>query len=359
MHAAFRADGAGFMGGGHVMRCLSLANALTARGATCTFIARHLTDALADRIRGAGHALTLLPARQVATEQGPSAPSHSGWLGTLWQDDATDTLAALGRICDWLIVDHYSLDRRWHDALRAKARRILVIDDLADRPLGCDALLDPNFRPRGDDPFQTRVPDLCQRFSGPRMALLDPSFATAHARARIRTEARHVFVYLGNARADHHLPVLDALARTGLTADLVGSAPVIGDARLTGHPALLCGRIRLHGPQPSLLPFMEKADLAIGPIGSSTWERCCAALPTIAISIAENQETIARNLAAEGLILLLGRIEHQTCDAYHAALNDLSQTAALGRMSRLTHAICDGLGAPRMADALVLTARAD
>ncbi|PLL14439.1 UDP-2,4-diacetamido-2,4,6-trideoxy-beta-L-altropyranose hydrolase [Tabrizicola sp. TH137] len=353
MRAAFRADGAAYMGGGHIMRCLALANALSARGASCHLIARHLTDALAGRIRSAGHDLTLLPPRPHSVETGPLAPAHADWLGTFWADDAADSAAALGPGCDWLIVDHYALDARWHAALRPKARRILVIDDLADRPLACDALLDPNYRRPGEDPFAERVPPECHRFSSPQMALLDPAFAAAHARARVRTSARHAFLYLGTATADHHLPVLDALAATDLTADLVSSATVITDSRLTTHPAIRSGRIRLHGPQPSLLPFMERADLAIGPIGSSTWERFAMALPTLAVTIATNQERIAHDLATDRLTLLLGRLDSVTAATASAALTALMSPDMLVDMSRRTHALCDGRGAARLADALV------
>ena len=353
MRAAFRADGAARMGGGHIMRCLALANALAARGSSCHFIARHLTDALAGRIRSAGHDLTLLPPRPHSVETGPLAPAHADWLGTFWADDAADSAAALGPGCDWLIVDHYALDARWHAALRQKARRILVIDDLADRPLDCDGLLDPNYRRPGDDPFAGRVPAKCHRFSSPQMALLDPAFATAHARARARTTARHAFVYLGTATADHHLPVLDALAATDLTADLVSSAAVITDSRLTTHPATVSGQVRLHGPQPSLLPFMERADLAIGPIGTSTWERCTLGLPTLAITIALNQRAIAADLAHDGIIDLLGKIEGLTSRDYAAGLQRMAQGDWLTRLSAASLSLCDGTGVSRMSEFLL------
>jgi UDP-2,4-diacetamido-2,4,6-trideoxy-beta-L-altropyranose hydrolase len=353
MLVAFRVDGAAFMGGGHVMRCLALADALAAKGVSCRFFSRHLTDAMVERIRGAGHDLTLLSPRPQAVEKGPHAPSHADWLGTLWSDDAADTSAELGPGCDWLVVDHYALDARWHEALRPKARHILVIDDLADRSLACDALLDPNYRQPSDDPFAARVSPECHRFSSPQMALLNPAFATAHTRARIRTIARHAFVYLGTASAIRHLPVIDALAGTDLTADLVTSNAVFTDLRLTGHPAVRSGRTRLHGPQPSLLPFMERADIAIGPVGTSTWERCTLGLPTLAITIALNQKDIAADLAANRIIDLLGSIEDLKLNDYAAGLQRIQQADWLQHLSTASLALCNGTGVSRMVDFLL------
>lgn len=359
MRAVFRADGAAYMGGGHVMRCLALANALAERGNACHFLARHLTDALADRIRSAGHELTMLRARPHAVETGPSAPAHADWLATRWQDDAADTAAALGPGCNWLIVDHYALDARWHAALRSRTRRILAIDDLADRPLDCDRLVDPNHRCAGESPFAGLIPKDCRVLSGPQTALLDPAFAAAHGRARIRSAARHAFIYLGAATAEQHGPLLAALAGTSLTVDLVTTAAALADGRLADHPAIVSGQVRLHGPQPTLLPFMERADLAIGPIGSSTWERFATALPTLAVTIATNQERIARDLAADRLILLLGRLDSVTATTASAAMAALMSPATLAEMSRRTHALCDGRGAARLADALVAEAHTD
>jgi spore coat polysaccharide biosynthesis predicted glycosyltransferase SpsG len=45
---------------------------------------------------------------------------------------------------EWVIVDHYGLDAHWESAMRSRARRILVIDDLTNRPHDCALLLDQN-----------------------------------------------------------------------------------------------------------------------------------------------------------------------------------------------------------------------
>lgn len=353
LRAVFRADGAEHMGGGHVMRCLNLANALAARGAKCHFISRHLTDALSSRVRSSGHALTILPLRPIERDQAFSSPSHADWLGTTWRKDAEDTLAALENDCDWLIVDHYALDARWHTALRAKAKCILVIDDLADRPLDCDALLDPNYRSLGDDPFAACVPSVCKRFSSPTMALLEPAFAAAHARARVRVNVGHTFVYLGAATADQHLPLIEALAETDIQTDIVGSIAVVTDKRVIDHTALSDGKIRLHGPQPSLLPFIELADFAVAPVGTSTWERCALGLPTLAVTIASNQEKIAADLAQDQMIDLLGAIEDLSAKHYAEGLRRMQQRSWLEHLSVACLTVCDGGGVHRMVEFLL------
>ena len=71
---------------------------------------------------------------------------HAHWLGVDWKTDAAQTRQALGNEpVDWLIVDHYALDFRWESALRSFCKRMMVIDDLADRNHHCDLLLDHNY----------------------------------------------------------------------------------------------------------------------------------------------------------------------------------------------------------------------
>jgi len=51
---------------------------------------------------------------------------------------------------------------------------------------------------------------------------------------------------------------------------------------------------------------MASADLALGAGGTATWERCYVGLPTIATSIAPNQDAVLAELAAAGALVSLG-----------------------------------------------------
>src|SRR5215471_11338020 len=113
MHIALRVDASAQIGTGHVMRCLTLADALKAQGAHTLFVCRHLTPFLAQKITEGRHKLIILPSVADSTAQN----GYAAWLGTSQEQDAQDTRMALeGRYWDWLVVDHYALDVQWETA---------------------------------------------------------------------------------------------------------------------------------------------------------------------------------------------------------------------------------------------------
>src|SRR5687768_16145746 len=143
MRVAIRADASSAMGTGHVRRCLSLAEALRPTGAHVEFITRALGTDAAAKIQAAGFPVHLLPPPSGPVHE--STPPHADWAGVPWQQDAEETIRAL-RKTDWLVVDHYAFDARWHKAVAPKlGAQLAIIDDLADRPLHGDVLVDQNL----------------------------------------------------------------------------------------------------------------------------------------------------------------------------------------------------------------------
>jgi hypothetical protein len=102
---------------------------------------------------------------------------HAG-LGAHWADDAEATRRIVARAeADWLITDHYAIDFRWHAKLRGAVRRIMAIDDLADRAHDADLLLDQSDPTETAARYHGLVTRSCVLLLGPRYALLRSEFA--------------------------------------------------------------------------------------------------------------------------------------------------------------------------------------
>jgi UDP-2,4-diacetamido-2,4,6-trideoxy-beta-L-altropyranose hydrolase len=258
------------------------------------------------------------------------------------------------------VVDHYQRDVRLESALRPWARRIVVIDDLVDRHHDCDFLLDPSLSRAADD-YATMLPSHARLMIGPEFALLRPDFAAARAKhvPRLRTPRRFRILVMFGA-TDHggqSIGVVSALAKSGLPIEV----EVVTGPAASSLPELEWLAVQSPVPielsvgAPDIAQRMAAADIAIGGAGTSSWERCCLGLPSVVVVLAENQRQIARGLVCHGAAVVLGTASHVGGEQIADAVRDLlAHGDRLQAMSRSAAALCDGLGAVRVVDAITL-----
>tara|TARA_B100000780_G_scaffold279195_1_gene256361 strand:+ start:3365 stop:4462 length:1098 start_codon:yes stop_codon:yes gene_type:complete len=358
MRVIFRADASVMIGTGHVMRCLTLAEVLRDAGASCAFVIRNHPGHLADQIEARGFDVMLLD--PPVGQGGTAPPVHAPWAGVSWQQDAEETRAAMGADADWLVVDHYAFDARWQRAVAELGTRIMVIDDLADRPHEADLLLDQNLgREAGD--YDGLVPERCKRLIGPRYALLRPEFAAGRAASlaeRLGRPLRHILITMGGT---------DAIDATSCVLDALRGAELPDDAHLTvvmGNNAPALARVQslaAQMPWPTevavdvadMAGLMAETDVAIGAGGGTTWERCCMGLPSIVIVIAENQTHSASAIEKSGAALTLGsHTEELFYEKLRQSLSQLFCRKHYDEFSAASSLICDGDGAIRVRNAI-------
>lgn len=330
MIIAFRTDASLQIGTGHVMRCLTLADALQAAGAQCHFICREHPGNLIALIGQRGFAVSVLPAATEALSTDELAvetqPEYAGWLGADWATDAAQTKAGVGETAvDWLIVDHYAIDTLWEQKLRPMCRRLMVIDDLADRQHDCDLLLDQNLYRSMETRYDNLVPESCQKLLGPKYALLRPEFAAARNNLRQRDgQIARLLIFYGGAdltnETEKALHALSAFTERHIDVDVV-----VGCANLHKEQIQeICSAhegFHYHSMIDNMAELMSAADLAIGAGGATTWERCSVGLPTLITVLAENQRELAENGARQGLFFYMGQSTAVTSKKILDALN--------------------------------------
>ncbi|GAB3443567.1 pseudaminic acid cytidylyltransferase [Massilia solisilvae] len=357
---AFRTDASLQIGTGHVMRCLTLADALAARGADCVFLCRPHAGNLLGLIEQRGHLALALPAPAQGAAAGPAGPAHARWLGTDWATDAADTRKALGgEPVDWLVVDHYALDARWERELRSRCRQLMAIDDLADREHDCDLLFDQNWNgPDYARRYDGLVPAHCQLLLGPRHVLLRPEYLKLREWLPPRDGmVRRVLVFVGGSDlqglTSRILRALDEPDLRALAADVVVGANYPDAGALAEQAARRPGTV-LHGPQPSLAGLMARADLMIGAGGTTTWERMSLGLPGIVISVAPNQTPANQALHDAGYIDFLGEVDAvSAADIARSVRGCLGDGATLRARSRAISALVPGLGTEELCERLL------
>jgi spore coat polysaccharide biosynthesis predicted glycosyltransferase SpsG len=228
----------------------------------------------------------------------------------------------------------------------------VAVEDLR-RPRDGDLLLDSNLGRAARD-----YPGV-QALTGPAFALVRPEFHALRqaclARRAAGGAAGAVLVSLG---------LTDVGAITGRA--VAALLPALGERRLEvvlgeGAPSLpglsalaeTDARIGLHVDAQDMAALVAAADLAVGAGGSSAWERCVLGLPTITLILADNQRENSQAMAAAGASLALevnGALDAGLAKAFAALAAD---GAARARMSEAAAALCDGLGAERVAERML------
>ena len=359
MKVVFRADASTDIGTGHVMRCLTLARALAEQGALCDFICRAHDGDLTDFIREQGFVVHLLPLEPHCTSA-IDRTVHAHWLGVSQNQDAQACEPFLMAVQpDWLVVDHYALDCRWEQTMRPHTRRIMAIDDLADRPHDCDLLLDQNLGRQAKD-YGGLLSRHTQTLIGPAYALLRPEFAQSREHSlqrRAQPQLKNLLITMGGVdQTNATSQVLEALSQCELPIDLritvvMGPtapwlAQVQAQAAVMPHPTQVLTGVS------NMAQLMAESDFCIGAAGGSAWERCCLGLPTLVLILAANQQAGAMALQDHGAAWLAADTD-QLMKQLTALFNPEKSDAILSEMSQAAAKLTAGDGAVQVLELIL------
>jgi UDP-2,4-diacetamido-2,4,6-trideoxy-beta-L-altropyranose hydrolase len=372
MNILIRTDSSLKIGTGHFMRCLTLADELKAKDCEIHFVCRALNGNINHLIEEQGYNLHLLsaPVREFVSQSDEVAHAH--WLEVHWQQDQKETSRIAHSFCkqiDWLIVDSYALDHRWENALRSCIKKIMVIDDLADRKHDCNLLLDQNYFMLPGKRYHNLVPAICQMALGPQYSLLRKEFLLAKKFCQLRgPEFNRILIYFGGNDHDNLTGlVLKALTLAELNhiaLDVVVSPynPYIEKLKNLSKRR---GQASVHVQPKAFVELLIRADLFIGAGGTTTWERICLHLPGIVITTALNQEAFTAELDRDGFLYWLGRKQ----DIKAQEISDVAlklvakikdnKSDELHSFLKKPPDIVDAMGALRVAEILVPTSVKD
>lgn len=330
-----RADGNAQIGTGHVMRCLSVAQALRDRGTPCRLVAADQEPRpLAER---AGFALEA--------------------LGTDWRD-LPGELPALFALLDAdpapvVLVDSYQITGAYLRALKSRARVACLDDlDLVDAPV--DLLVNYNVY-AGELGYRERLPG-ARLLLGCDYAPLRPQFACPPPFV-VRPAAWDVLLTTGGTDPrGAAVALLEACGNPRLRFHVVAGRYSPHRQRLRRLEKEAGGHIRVHEDVSDMAALMARCDLAVSAAGSTLYELCACGVPTVCYVLADNQLPGARGFRDRGIMRFAGDIR-QGLPAWTrtvlAQLDELSRDAgARAAMSAAARALVDGGGARRLAQAL-------
>ena len=305
MKVVIRTDASIEIGTGHVMRCITLAKQLQREGANIIFICRDFPGNSISLIQNQGF--------QVFSLASIECENHWQWVEENWKQDSVETIGIINRInkIDLLIVDHYSLDAKWESNLRSVVNHIMVIDDLANRLHNCDILLDQNYYLNMKERYYGLVPCSCVQLLGPNYVLLREEFLRLDPNQIKRSgHVQNILIFFGGTDPTRET-MKTLLAIAELNRYDINYSIVVGNANpQKDEIKQLCNtlsNVEYFCQVENMAELMMEADLCVGAGGTATWERSYLQLPTIIITIADNQQEVISALETQGSIYSLGQ----------------------------------------------------
>lgn len=358
---AIRADGAPWLGLGHLARCVALAEEIQRAKGQVVIYTRPWRAEVVAWVKAQGVSVVTLPA---LSDPRPKERACD-WLGVSERDDVAAMVSAVKATqgpVDWVVADHYGLGATWDMGWQSREVRVLALDDLASRRREVDLLVDVNRSPE-PNVYAGLVPDSAQVLLGPRYALLRQAVVKARQHPKDVTADRRLVVMMGGADADNVtqavLKAWEALKRdeAWLVDVLVGAANPHTDqleATWKAHP-----RIRLWTPQEqtpdALAQVMRRGWLCVGAAGGSSWERAALGLPTLMVTTADNQRPVAHLCQTAGVARWLNPVgEDLTASLFEQALRwAWDSPESLSAMAGAGTQLVDGMGVCRVVAAMM------
>jgi len=352
MKIAIRVDSSSKIGIGHLIRCRSLANYLKAAGHSILFICRdHIGNSI-NILHKDKFKVKILQKNIVKINKINNGGNYRNWLGVTQYNDANDTLKAFhDDDIDWLIVDHYGISLQWHRILRSKVKKIMVIDDIAKNRFDCDVLINQNYIFGLSKMYKKLINKKTISFLGPKYCILDPEYNKYKvSKNYIPKKIHSVFIYFGGEDSYNliqltinvfnydklkHLKLLIVLPQN-LTKQTKKNISILSKER---------GNIILYPPQKVLAPIISKTQLAIGAGGTTLWERIYFKIPSIIISMAQNQKKSCVALSENSIIKYLGNAKEINIKKLYLAINSfIKDPVEIKKQFNLSKSLKIGLG---------------
>ena len=192
----------------------------------------------------------------------------------------------------------------------------MVIDGLANRCHNCEILLDYTYSLKGKRRWNNLINSDCKLLFGTKYTLLRSEFVLAKKNLMKRNGViKRILISFGGSDkinlTGEVLDALDSLNRDDIFTDIViaKNNPNISKIKKKLKQK---ANFQLHIQTRNIAKLMNKADISIGAGGTMIWERCYLGLPSLIISIANNQKKQSAAVHSYGAAIDLGIYQKNT-----------------------------------------------
>lgn len=339
-----RADGNEKVGMGHVMRCLTIAEALRRLGENVLFLTadEKPLKIIAER----GFTVKVLPARYDDME------TELPRLTAVLAENAGNGEAEKPKI----LVDSYFVTSDYLEKLRETAK-VILLDDEKRAVYPCDGLVNYNIFGRTLG-YESDYPAGTKLFLGCGYMPLREQFRDCGYAVREKVE--HILFTTGGGDGCH-MALAMAKRLIKKNGEERGKAPVWHivcgpyhtDTEELERLAAGCGILQIHRNVTYMSELMQKCDIAVSAAGSTFYELSSIGIPVVGFYFAENQRRNMETFAEFAHVRNAGDFSEEpdrTLDFIEEEVERLCREKTLReKISQSMKTIVDGRGADRLA----------
>jgi len=331
------------IGTGHLMRCIALAQAWQKRGGRVTFLSHCNNEALQQRIINTGFNF-------FCVERPHPDPADLKQVLDRLQNFRN------GNGIPWFVLDGYHFEADYQQSIREAGARLVVIDDYNHLPnYHANFLLNQNL---GAEQLSYQCGSHTYQMLGSRYALLRTDFLAWHNwEHKITDIGSKILITMGGADPDNVTHKVTTLLQKihvdGLEATIVAGVnnPHIETVQNACERSVF--PIHLVRDVQNMPELMAWADICISGAGITSWELAYMGLPQVVLVLADNQRSVADNLAKYRLALNFGWHSEVNHDELLIQLRELILSPERREaMSKTGRRIIDGKGADRVLSGL-------
>ena len=344
----FRTDGNSHIATGHLVRCLSIADACFSLGMkVCFLVSDQESKALLQSFDPACRFPVRILETAVYDDLEKELPEVLGMLNEAGQAEQI------------FFLDSYYVTEHYLSAVRTAAK-VAYLDDLQLFDYPADLLINYDVIPESRSAsYQAAYQNAARTLLGASYTPLRAQFTNLQPYCRDRVS--NILVTTGGSDPYHFCLRLIAAFRKNSFLHLCQLHVVVG--RLNEDKDKLYKLadelpfLQLHENVSDMASLMASCDLAVSAAGTTLYELCAAGVPSMSFCLADNQLTAAKAFDEAGAIPCAGDIRRR-CDEVlgnvmnfvtYMSENSKKRKAALETMRQLV----DGKGAVRIAEALI------
>jgi UDP-2,4-diacetamido-2,4,6-trideoxy-beta-L-altropyranose hydrolase len=313
MNIVFRVDSSDIIGTGHVYRCLNLAYQYKENN--ISFICKNHNYNLNSKISENYKVYEI-----VLNNYKNVNLNINTWLGESQIEDVNKTIDIIlnnNLIIDWLIIDHYAIDKHWEDIIKKYVKNICVIDDFTNRNHHCNILINQQItHEEGLIKYKNVVNDYCKLYCGNDYLLLHPKYFDYTNFEKVYGDnIKRINIFMGGSDVNNITEkIIDICScYNDLIENKIIFDVIIGSANKNyeniKNKIKNLKNFNIYYNLEFIGDLLENADLCIGAPGGTIYERCLMKTPSLCICIAENQKTVLNKFIESNTIKYLGTVD--------------------------------------------------